>query len=155
MSFSTTSILEALRDLIAADTDLLSWCQSTYSSNPVVYLGVDEDSPAAESEYPVIGIVSISRKGSLAANTVTWEVDIGCGVIQSTITTSGIKKTYEGLAESSYLMELIERAIIKSKQFRIVDFEGVSGAIVDYPAFVAYSTVTLAVHPSSRIPRFR
>jgi len=116
---------------------------------------VDEDQPAADSEYPVIGIVNVRRSGGLASNAVTWNVDLGCAVINSSMATVGITKTYTGLLQANYLTELVERALLPAGLFRTIDFDGESGAIVDFPAFVAYSTITLGLHASSRMPRFR
>ena len=156
MSYYTSiTIAETVRDAIAAFSDLNAWSQTTFGSLPTIYLGVDEDQPAPESDYPIVGLVNVRRMGALTSNAITWEIDLGCAVLNTELATAGTTKTYTGLLQANYLTELVEQALLQSRLFRTIEFNGESGAIVDFPAFVAYSTLTLGLHASSRSPRFR
>jgi len=159
--YTSITVAEAVRDCVATDAALLAWSRATYTATPTVYLGVDEDQPAEAGAYPVIGLVNLRRTGSLAANAIVWELDLGCAVLDDRVLTTAATagqaatRTYPGLQQANYLTELVEAALLQSHLFISVTFSGESGAIADYPVFVSYSTLSLGLRASSRHPRFR
>ncbi len=142
------------RDILAADAAVKAWCQQAFFRDPAVYLGIDEDSPPEETEYPVIALVDVWSTAGASANRRTFEMAIGFGVVQENITTVGQVKTYDGVIQAEQFRELGELALLRGFNNPYMHFSGNTAKIDLYPRFVSFTTLALDEVRSRRHRRF-
>jgi len=144
------NVLETLRDGIANDVTLKAYCQSTYTKDQTVYLGIDKRNPPGEDKTPVIIIAYVERTEKMS-NRIKYRILVGYSVSDETITTLSNKVTYNGFVYAEELREQTETAILKlRKNLGKIDLEG---DVVDntiFPQFAAGSFITIENINSSR-----
>lgn len=147
----TDELIELIRDTLANNTDISSWCQTQFSKIPTIYTGVDEDSPPPASEYPVIAITDVAEFYGETQNKKSWDINIGCGVNQEEIiiNESAGTKTYSGFIQAEQLRKLVENALAKAN-FAKISYRGKSKQLSEYPLFVSYTTPTVEMWNTRR-----
>ena len=155
MNASTIAeVIAAIGLALTTDSAFLSWCTAQFAKTPTVYIGIDENNPPAESVYPIAALVDIREVSDVPGNRRTFDIDIGFGVINSTITTSSKLVTYAGFAQAESFREQGELAVIRALASPNVKFTGNAERIQMYPTFVSYTTLTVEENVSRRGPRF-
>jgi hypothetical protein len=141
---TTDELLEYIRDVLAADAAIAAWCQTNFSKKPTIYTGIDENKPPPESEYPVIAVVEIKQLYGETHNKKSWDIIIGCGVVQEEIVVDEIAKTktFSGFIQAEQLRNLVQEALAKAN-FAKISYRGESGQISGYPMFVSYTIPTI------------
>jgi len=78
------AIITGLRDGIAVDETIKSWCLAAYSKVHTVWVGIDaRDLPPAEA-FPIISIYPLARKSGNGQETIIHHVGISVGVFDET-----------------------------------------------------------------------
>lgn len=138
---TAAELLIALREALAGDAELESWCMERFGRAPTIALGVDEENPPQKDEYPLVAIIDLSQsRGNLQPKN-TWEVHLGVGVVNNTVEITGNRKTYPGMLQAEEMRVLAENAIYRS---RLAPTSTVSDtySISSYPLFVSHTYVT-------------
>lgn len=139
-------LIEKMKSAAINDTALAAWCTATYGKAPTFLVGVDENNPPAESDYPVIVAVATKTGRSTADKNTSLTLEFGLGLIDSdTATTDGT--TYYGTIRMETFRELFEDAVFRAKLVGTVSVEGESGDNM-YPLFVGYVTLTISAPKS-------
>lgn len=146
---TTVELLEAFRDALKNDSALKSWCLAEFNKEPVIYLGLNEEDPPPVDEYPIVAIVGITHSIGESKREITWEVDLGAGVIQEEIVIDEGSKTFKGFLQAETLRRLAEEALYRAKLVTL-DSQNEAGNESIYPLFVSYSTVTGALLRTTR-----
>lgn len=152
---TTRQMIESVRDILAADTDVNAWCQANFGRGLTVYVGIDEAQPAPPEDYPLAALVDLRARAGNAANRRTWELLLGLGVIAETVSVTGNVHTYTGLLQAEELRDLAENALLKGLALPGVSARGVSARINMFPTFVSYTLVSIEEIASRRQARFR
>ena len=106
MNASTIAeVISAIGSALTTDATFLAWCTAQFTKTPYVYVGIDENAPPAESAYPVVALADIREVSDVPGNRRTFEIDIGFGVVNSTITTSGKLITHAGFTQAESFRE--------------------------------------------------
>ena len=151
---SAADFIAAARDALSADAQLAAWCQQQFSRGPAVYAGIDESSPPAQEDYPLIAIVDLRTTAGAAANRRGFEMDIGFCLVNDTVSAGGLVKTYDGLLQVETFRELGEMALLRAFKSPHARFTGASEKLSLYPVFVSFTTFALEEIQSRRKPRF-
>jgi len=140
-------LLTKIEKILSIDKPISNFCTLHYGKAPTLYIFVDEDNPAPESDYPVIAVTGFDKQSTDNGPKVTYHLEIGCGVVNETIneesTQTGTKvKRYTGMLQASELMELIENALVAAR-FAKVEFHGKTNSINWYPKFITTTTAVI------------
>lgn len=146
---TTHELLVLLRDALADDMILDRWCVEQFGKSPTVYLGIDEENPPPEEDYPVVAIVGADHVRGEAERETGWPVFIGVAIVNTSIETDGKKRTYVGLLQAEALREHAENAIYRAR-IAGVGSSGNASQESFFPLFVSYSTVTVKELRSTR-----
>jgi len=146
---TTTELLTAIRDALAADTTISEWCTSEFSKSPTIFLGLDQQNPPPEGDYPLIAILGVEQVRGDTNRDLEWNISLGVGVINSEIVTSGVKKTATGFLQCETLRELVENAVYRA---RIVPMEsaGEASTVSYHPIYIGFSRITASKPKSTR-----
>lgn len=143
-------ILEKLRDGLANDASLKSYCQTEYGKDQTVFLGLDKRNPPKEHDTPVI-IIAYVEKTEIIGNRKKYRILIGYSITKITIIISGNKTTYEGFPLVEELREKSETVLLSlRKSLGKIDLES---AVVEnsiFPQFTASTFVNIEIINSSR-----
>ena len=141
---NTGELLTRLGTALAESPALLAWSQEKYGKDHTVYIGTNDEQPAPASEYPVIALTDVAEIHGNSAGMRTWNLGIGCGIINEDLTDGGRLKTYEGMTDAEQLRELVE-GVLKQERFCKVTFGGETAPLNIYPIFVSYTVATIEV----------
>lgn len=146
---TTSDLLTTVRDAIAADQNLAAWCLDHLGSAPTVWLGIDPAKPPKEDDYPIVCVLGADQSRGDNRGEITWELQLGVGVINDEISESGQVRTFTGLLQAAALREQVEDAVYRARIAGV----GSSGASAEewyYPMFVAYSTIEVSALKTTR-----
>ncbi|MFA5436125.1 MAG: hypothetical protein WC372_08825 [Candidatus Neomarinimicrobiota bacterium] len=146
---TTDELLAAIRDALASDTALDTWCRAQFAKPATIFIGIDEKNPPAESDYPLVSLTGVTHDRGDYTQEISWDVFLGIGVVNETITTSGNKQTAEGLLQAEAMRELAENAIFRAR-IASTKSSGLSSTESYYPLYVSYTALTMSVLKSSR-----
>jgi hypothetical protein len=140
---TTSQILEATRDALAADTALTDWCVAQFGTAPTILLGLDDKNPPAEDEYPLVALIGVDQERGNARREVDWRLHLGAGVVNSAIVETGSTQTCTGMLQAETLREMAENALYRAG---LVDLSttGESSSESYHPLYVSYSMVTVS-----------
>jgi len=146
---TTAEVLAAIRNAVAADATLTAWCMEQFGKAQTVLLGIDENRPPAEEDYPVVAIAGIEQVRGQARRELEWNVFLGVGVVNAEIAESGNMRTCTGMLQAETLRELAENALYRA---RLCDTESAGDASGEsyHPLYVSYTTVTVRALKSTR-----
>lgn len=139
---TTAEILVAVRNALASDATLTAWCTEQFSQAQTVMLGIDENRPPAETDYPVVAIAGIEQVRGQNRRELEWNLFLGVGVVNSEIANSGSMYTCTGMLQAETLREHVEDALYRA---RLCDVESAGDASGEsyHPLYVSYTTVTV------------
>lgn len=152
---TTRQMIETVRDILAADKDVLAWCQANFARDLTVYVGIDEAQPAPPEDYPLAAVIDLRARAGNTANRRAWDLLLGLGVVQETITVNGNIHTYDGFLQAEELRDLAENALLKGLSRPRVSAGGWSARINMFPTFVSYTLISTEEIASRRQARFR
>lgn len=145
------TLLEKIRDTLAADADCKEFCQAKYGKDPLVYLGVDDDNPPPQDQYPVIVVFSVNRVSRGDGDKfITYNANIGVGIVNETVTTVDNKITLPGLVEAEALRQLVEAALFGQVGHKL-SVIGDTATEVIFPLFRSDTIVEIQYLKSSRM----
>ncbi|MBU0994116.1 MAG: hypothetical protein KJ737_16620 [Proteobacteria bacterium] len=145
----TSDLLKEIANSIAGDKTLQDWCKTVFDKKPTCYLGIDEENPPDPDGYPVIAIVGVTQIRSDLTRELSWDIELGIGVIDKTTTDEDQIKTYNGFLLAEDLREYTENAILRSR-FARVTLTGEASSISYHPLYVSYSTINVKIKRSSQ-----
>jgi len=149
---TTALILEALKLALLSDALLDAWCQSEFSKAPTVWIGIDEQNPPPEEDYPLVAIVGVDQARAEDRREIEWQVHFGSGVINTSFESSSNSRIYPGLSQVETMRELAENALYRAT-FGVpvnIHTSGEASSISYHPLYVSYSTFIVSALKSSR-----
>jgi len=151
---TTAEVLQAVQAALLADTTLTDWCTAQFGSAPTVWLGVDDQHPPVETDYPLISIVGVEQiRGAAPRGSVDWRLSLGVGVVNETLVSAGAGRTYTGMHQAETLRELAEDALYRARLSGVavgIDSNGESSSESYHPLYVSYTTVLISGLKSTR-----
>lgn len=107
------TLIDILFDAYVADADILSWCNTNYSTPQTLYKGIDLRQPPPETDYPIIHIWPINKNEGHGYNQVSHDIGVMVGVFDSTQTSTTdtndiVSKKYRGVARLEAFRKLVE-----------------------------------------------
>lgn len=139
----TRNLITQIEEILTHNEAIKEFCLDAYGRLPTLYTFVDEDNPAPESDYPVIAITALDRMSGGYAPTVSYHLEIGCGVINETIETPGNIRRHVGMIETYELISLVENALVAARKFAKVEFHGQTNAVQWFPKYISVTTATI------------
>ena len=143
--------ISAARDAVKADSAITAWCQQKYGRQHKVYVGIDEENPPPEAEYPLIAIIPAGHKWGLKSRLEESRLIVVCGVVQEAVTSSGNVVELAGVSEVETLRRLVEERLFKAGLL-VADSEAESLSGYFFPVFTSGVEVTIETRLSSRGP---
>lgn len=110
-------VLEVIRDTLAGDTELKSFCQANWAKDQTVFLGVNWQDPPDESTFPVIIIPKIQTEGK-GAKLAKYRIFLSFAISQSEKTQGAGSITYDSFVLVEEFRELAESAIENTRDCR-------------------------------------
>ena len=143
-----TEFMTELADRLSNDKDIVAWCVEKFGRGPTIFLGIDENAPPEQDDYPSIAISGVSRAMTQNHYQKSWDIGIGIGIYEETISSSEIAhgsatvilKKFDGFLLAEAFIDLIEKCIIR--KFKVT-FQGEHSTVSYYPLFVSYTTATI------------
>jgi len=112
---SMDTIRTTIRNAIADDTATKAWCQTNYSQDHKVYVGIDLRSPPAESDYPIVHLFPVSKTAGYAPVQSDHVWGVNCGIYNATALTVAGKANitgYQGIDHIEDFRKLVETAAV-------------------------------------------
>lgn len=136
-------VIQTVFNALVGNTDIHAFCNDVYEKNCSFYLGIDENAPPNELNYPLIALTGIFRNGRIDDRS-QWNVDMTAGVVNETITADDYKKTtvLQGMLEAEQLITLAVEAV-QTEYIVKLSSEGEHSQISYYPLYVSYTTLSL------------
>lgn len=147
---TTAGLLIQIQTALANNVTIRNWCVANYDQKQTTYLGINEEEAAPAADYPLIAITEASRDYGNAKNSQTWDIGIGCGIINETLDYDEYlrTKTYRGMLDAEAFREQVEAALI-AERFAKITFNGESGSLNLFPVFISFIAATIEI-PNSR-----
>jgi len=138
-----SDVLTTIRDIIANDQTLKDWCKAKFYQEHTVFLGVDEDNPPDDENYPVIAL-SYPRLSHGDRSRIVIEIDMAAGIINEEIEedSTGRIKTMAGIIDAENFIYKAEKAIL-SGYLGKTTFKREHLQMSVFPQFISFSTVTV------------
>lgn len=139
---TTSNVLQAVLNALACDADMHAWCVETFGRGPSVHLGIDENRPPAEDDYPLVALVGVEQVRGQDRRELEWKIFLGVGVVNDSIAQSGTVLSRTGFLQAETLRELAENALYRA---RLCDVESSGDASGEsyHPLYVSYTTVVV------------
>jgi len=147
---TSVQIMETIRNALAADSALLAWSQAQFGKLPTIYLGIDERKPPPADEFPIVSLTGITFLQGEGAREIVGQIDLGVGVLQEEIISSGQMRTFKGLLQAEELRALAEDTLYRLKLPGALDSRAETAAVSAYPLFISYSILTLSSLKTTR-----
>ena len=144
-------VMARIRDAVKADKALLGWCQEKYGKSHKIFVGIDEENPPAEGDYPLIGIVPIGHRWGLKSRIETANAIVFCGIVQKAVDTAGNVTELRGVQEIETFRRMIEDRLYKAGLL-LAESETRSASEYFFPVFTSIVEVTIETRLSSRGP---
>jgi hypothetical protein len=141
----------AVRDAIKADQTIASWCQQKYGRQHKVYVGIDDENPPAEEDYPLVAIIPFEHRWGLKSRLEEARAILVCGVVQKAVTSSGNVVEMVGISEVETLRRMVEERLFKAGLL-LADSTADSLSGYFFPAFASAAEITIETKLSSRGP---
>jgi hypothetical protein len=146
---TTSELLDAIKNALVADQPLNSWCLAEFSRAPTIFIGIDPRKDPDESVYPIIAVVGLSQGRGDDRREHRWDIPVGVGVVNETITVSGASVVYNGLAQVERMRELAEDALYRAR-IASMGTSGDASSECYYPLFVSFTTVVFTAPKTTR-----
>lgn len=146
---TTSELLVSIRNALATDATLATWCTANLAAQPTIFLGIDDVKPPAEDDYPIVAVVGIEQSRGESERELEWSVMLGIGVVNEEIVSSGSMRTRSGWLQAESLREQVENALYRARIASAVS-AGDASSECFHPLYVSYSTVTFTVLKTTR-----
>lgn len=143
--------IAAIRDALKADPGISAWCQQKYQRQHKVFVGMDDENPPPETDYPLIVIEPFGHKWGLKSRSEEARVFIDCGIVQSAVDIAGNVVELRGIQEIETLRRMVEERLFRAGLL-IAESEAASRSGYFFPVFWSGSEVTIETKLSSRHP---
>ncbi len=149
MSMSTADLLVAIQNVLAADQALTGWCREQFGKAHKVFLGVDDQHPPREEDYPVVVITGADQLRGESNRESHWIVSLGVGVVNAEVSTEGNRVSYPGMLQAEAMRECVEDALYRAK---FAPMESGSDAVSEshHPLYVSFTFITVRKLRSTR-----
>lgn len=140
------TLLQALRDGIADDSATKTWCNTNYGQDHKVYVGLDQDNPPDQNNYPIVSVYPLSKRGGYSADEVNHQFGIMVGIYDTSLATGGKTNVveYKGVQNVEAFRKLVAAAIKTAvTTVRIAEVEIVYEALEVFPYFLCEQQITL------------
>ena len=147
----SVDLLEKLRDTIAQNQELQSYCQATFSKNATVFLGIDEEEPPQQSELPSIILFGIDREKG-ASNRILYSIAVNIAIVDESEAILGQDtKTLEGVSKIENMLEFVENAVFANQpNLGKVDISGETLQRIFFPIFAIQTVIKIEKIKTSR-----
>ncbi len=109
-----------MKDLIALlvatlkdNTELIAWCQTNYSKDPHICVGLDPNQAPLYENCPMIVIATGTRYREQRQNYRVYSIKIGCAIEDATKIESEKYTEYQGFCRIDEFSNLVEKTITK------------------------------------------
>ena len=143
------TLKDALRNGIADNAATKTWCQTNYSRDHKVYVGIDLRKPPGEAAYPLVHLFPTAKTVGYAAMQSVHCFGVACGINDTTILTIPGKANvveYEGVEHIEEFRKLVETAFVAAipSGVRAERMEAAYETVDEFPFFFALMTFDLA-----------
>jgi hypothetical protein len=142
------TLLHNLRDAVADDTATKAWCQTNYSRDHKVYVGIDDRKPPADAEYPLVHLFPLTKTAGYELASQDHGIGATCGVHNETTTATGKANAIEltGIIHIEEFRKLVETAIISAADWpvRVASINIEYETVEFFPFFLAAMEIKLA-----------
>ncbi len=148
----TTSIelIERIKTALADDNLISAWCTQNFGRAHTVCIDIDENNPPVPGDdYPIIVVTGLSQVRGDSVRDLSWELEIGVGVVNKEISVDGNVRTMTGFGQAEALRELAENAIYRAG-LGDVSTRAESGSAGYYPLFISGSVIPIKILKSNR-----
>lgn len=143
-------IVDRAASVLAADSALASWCQTTYGRAPLIMIGIDERNLPGCENCPMI-LISPDRQ-QVGQESDAWEhvFQIDWAVCDETVTESGGVRVLVGVRRVDQLGRLIWAALVANFSANVLmnQSDYALATVERFPLLLGGMDITLAV------PRF-
>lgn len=108
------TLLHNTRDAVADDAATKAWCQTNYSRDHWVYVGIDVRKPPPELVYPLVHIFPLSKVVGYQLTAQDHGIGANCGINNADTTVTGKSNVVEltGIEHIETFRKLVETAIV-------------------------------------------
>jgi len=148
----TTSmeLIEQIKVALAGDDLIRTWCVENFGRVHTVCIDLDENNPPSPAnDYPIIVVTELRQGRGGSVRELSWELEMGVGVVNEEIAVSDNVKTMTGFVQSQTLRELAENAIYRAG-LGDVSSRAESGSASYYPLFISGSVIPIKILKSNR-----
>lgn len=143
-------LIEQIKRALADDALISAWCVQEFGRAHTVFVDVDENNPPVPAnDFPAIVVTGLNQVRGDAVRELSWELEIGVGIVNEEIAISGNVKTLTGFGQVQALRELAENAIYRAG-FGSVTTRAESGSASYYPLFISGSIIPITILKSNR-----
>lgn len=139
------TLLQALRDGIAADSATKTWCTTNYTRNHKVYVGLDQENPPEDDAYPIVSVYPLSKSAGNDVERKSHQFGVMLGVYDTSLAT--VDKTnvveYNGVQRIEAFRRLVAAAVNAAlTTVRITETEITYEALELFPYFLCEQQFT-------------
>ncbi|MBP2656895.1 MAG: hypothetical protein H6Q73_4464 [Firmicutes bacterium] len=143
-----SDIISKWRDALQASTVIQSYCTTTYSQTPNIYVGINGKNPPANSKCPLIILYPGAKAEGLELEEYTYKLTVAWAIVQETTTTNDNITEYSGVAECDALGQLIYLELAElSAENPISEVHYSIEPVAYYPRFPGRMDITLKITP--------
>ena len=147
---TTEEILNAVKAAWIVDEAMNAWCYSMFGKRHTVRIGIDDENPPnPDTEYPIIAVTDIRQVRGDSVREITWELEFGVGVVQSSISEDSRGKTMTGFIQAETMREMAENALYRAK-LADMSSNSTTGSFSRYPLFVSGSVIPIKTLKTNR-----
>ena len=146
----TSELLEQIKTVLIGDDLMTAWCIQNFGRAQTIFMDIDENNPPVPDEdYPVIVVTDIRQIRGDSVRDLSWELEIGVGVVNDEISVDGNARTMTGFIQAQALRELAENALYRAG-LGDVSSRAESGSASYYPLFIGGSVIPIKILKSNR-----
>ena len=150
---TTADVLLAVQAALLADTELTAWCTVQCGQAPTIWVGINEQQPPVESDYPLVSIAGVEHGRGGSRGEIEWRLHVGVGVVNDELDSDAYGRTYTGFLQAETLREFAEDALFRARIPGLtigVDSSGEAASESYHPLYVSYTTVLVSALKSTR-----
>lgn len=107
-------LIDLIVTTLQADSDLKTWCQTNYTRDPFICVGLDPNQAPLYENCPMIVIATGTRYREQRQNYRIYSLKIGCAIEDSTVTQSTYFMQHQGFERIDEFSNLVEKIITKA-----------------------------------------
>lgn len=158
----TAEMLTAVRNALAADVELVSWCVEKFGQPPTIQIDFDEEASIDADSYPFIGILAVAHHTAINAPEQGWTIPMLAAVRKPGVTVSSASldigadeavsvplRTYEGRGLAETLREKALAALFRGRIGKIT-VAGDDMSHTYHPRFFSPFTINVTTQQQRR-----